>query len=133
MTKEQLRIRMGENIRNERVSRNMSIDDLAEMLELTPGFVGLIERGKRGATPHTLFKLSDILGIPIDPLFFRAEGGLSFGEEAINATKVMRGKITSLISNLTEKELQFVIDMVKGVKEMNHTFTEGMDDDDSDE
>ncbi len=123
MTKEKLRVLMGENIRNERTARNMSIDELAEMLELTSGFVGLIERGRRGATAYTLFKLSEIFNISIDNIFARAsDRQMRFAEESEpqNADTRKR-KINNLMNGLTNDELEFVISTIKGIKVMNHT------------
>ena len=116
MTKKQLRVIIGENIRNERVTRNISIDELAEMLELTSGFVGLIERGQRGTTPSTLLKLADVFGMSIDTLFSDENGSLNLGEEHLPRGHAKRLKIESLISGFSEKELDFVIDMIKNLR-----------------
>ena len=72
MTKKALRTIIGENIRQERMARNISLEELAAILGLTSGFVGLIERGQRGATPITLLKLSTAFGLPVDR-FFRCD------------------------------------------------------------
>ena len=120
MTKNQLRAIMGANIRNERMARNMSIDDLAELLNLTPGFVGSIERGIRGATPNTLYKLADIFDISLDVIFSTSNQRASSILENEPKSKVKRNKVTSLIADLTENELDFVIRMVKNIKKMNH-------------
>lgn len=134
MTKERLRILMGENIRNERMARNMSIDELAELLELTSGFVGLIERGRRGATAYTLLKLSDIFEMPIDNIFAQQnKAALSMEEEAPQQNKAQRSKIASLISDLTNQELDFVVRMIKGIKTMNHAHLISEDMEDADE
>ncbi len=117
MTKERLRKIMGENIRKERITRNMSIDELAELLELTSGFVGLIERGRRGATAYTLYKLSDIFNIPVDTLFQKPGTASSLKvEEGKSQTKSKRNKINSLMSDMNEIELDFVINTIKGVR-----------------
>ncbi len=123
MTKERLRVLMGENIRNERTARNMSIDELAEMLELTSGFVGLIERGRRGATAYTLFKLSEIFNISIDNIFARtSDRQMRFAEETEpRSTDARKNKIYSMINGLTNGELDFLINTIKGIKVMNHT------------
>ena len=119
MTKAGLRTKIGENIRNERQARNMSIDELAELLELTPGFVGLIERGQRGATAYTLFRLSAIFSVPVDAIFTQR---LNRPDEEVlediraSGAKSRRIKITSLINGLSESELDFVIQMLKGMK-----------------
>ena len=73
MTKERLRILIGENIRRERKSRGITLGELAELMGLTTGFVGLVERGSRGASPHTLLQLATILDISIDDLFYRKD------------------------------------------------------------
>jgi len=119
MTKQRLRIIIGENIRNERIARNISIDELAEMLDLTSGFVGLIERGQRGTTPCTLYKLSDVFGLDIDNFFRGVELGLSVGEERLPKSHAKRKKIESLIAGFNEMELDFAINVLKGMREMN--------------
>ena len=120
MTKERLRAIIGENVRNERVSRDISLDELAELLELTPGFMGLIERGRRGTTSSTLFKLADVFGIPIDELFYRSQrSSLSYGEDEIDARRSKRKKISSLISNFNEKELDFVLLTIRSLRSFN--------------
>ena len=120
MTKQRLRTIMGENIRAERLARNMSIDELGELLELTPGFVGLIERGQRGATPHTLYKLSEIFGISIDRVFAHAgHTSLSLAETTQrDVAEIKRNKIASLISDMAEKELEFIITAIKNLREL---------------
>lgn len=122
MTKERLKKIMGDNIRNERVSRNMSIDEMAELLELTSGFVGLIERGRRGATAYTLFKLSDIFGMPIDDMFINTEGyAAKVSEDKSSPIRSKRAKINSILYDLNESELDFIIAIIKELKNMQHT------------
>jgi transcriptional regulator with XRE-family HTH domain len=101
----------------------MSIDELAEMLELTSGFVGLIERGRRGATAYTLFKLSEIFNISIDNIFARtSDRQMRFAEETEpRSTDARKNKIYSMINGLTNGELDFLINTIKGLKVMNHT------------
>ena len=127
MTKKQLRVMMGSNIRNERKARHLSIEEFAELLGLTPGFIGLIERGDRGATPHTLYKISDVFEMSLGPLF--SDNGSNVMNEPESARKVKRAKIASLITGLTENEMDFVIQMIKGVKLMNHNAELSQDDD----
>lgn len=132
MTKDRLRMIIGENVRNERTARNISMDELSEMLELSPGFVGLIERGHRGTTPITLYKLADVFGISIDELFYSPS--LSFSEERAPKDQANRKKIDSLIVDFSEKELEFVVSVLKGVRAMNRSKVESdLDESDLDE
>jgi len=105
--KNELKTMIGRNIRNERVIRGMSLDELAELMEQSPGFLGLVERGQRGATAQNLLKLADIFGISIDSLFLRGE------IESYVLSDGLQKKLSSLISDFSEIELFFIINVVK--------------------
>ena len=112
MTKEQVRVLMGENIRKERASRNISVDQLAKLLDITPGFMGLIERGQRGANPSTLLKLSEIFETTVDTFFYGREDA----EPLVAGNKneeALRKQIASLVFDSDEAELEFIIATVK--------------------
>jgi len=126
MTKARLRVIIGENIRNERIARDISIDELSEMLDLTPGFVGLIERGQRGTTSSTLYRLSEVFDMPIDVLFRNSKvSALAFGEEPSDADAIKRKKITSFISGFSEEELEFILGVIKGLRRLRNYSPEG--------
>ena len=131
MTKSRLRIIIGENVRNERIARDISIDELSEMLDLTPGFVGLIERGQRGTTSSTLYRLSEVFDMPIDALFRNNKGSsLSFGEESLDPCAIKRRKVASYISSFNESELEFILSVIKNLRQLrNHPIQEELDDD----
>ncbi|MCL2461768.1 MAG: helix-turn-helix domain-containing protein [Defluviitaleaceae bacterium] len=124
MTKTQLRRIIGGNIRAVRRTRGMSIDELAELLELTPGFVGLIERGERGATVHTLYKLGNIMGISIDSFFREGndtqvrDSNPSEGHKEKSSGK--RGKVSSLLADFNDTELDFIIGVIKDMRALIH-------------
>jgi len=52
---------IGRRIREERTLRGLSIEKLAELAEITPSFLGLIERGERKLSVHTLDKITKTL------------------------------------------------------------------------
>jgi len=68
MTKMQINMTVGVNIRKLRKSRFLSLENFAEMLGISTGFLQLIELGKRGASIHNLYKISQIFGMSIDEL-----------------------------------------------------------------
>ena len=113
---------IGQNIRIEREVRNLSRDELAEILDLTTSHMGLIERGERGATGVTLMKLSRALDKSIDDFFYESKDSVLVREDS-NEDKLEanRKKIASLITYLTEAELNYVIDMIKGLIRLNHS------------
>lgn len=107
---------IGNNIRVERELRNMTRDELAEMLDLTISHMGLIERGGRGTTAVTLEKLTRVFGISIDSLFAEADKkSLSVREDSNSELAGNRRKITTLITRLNEQETDFVIHVIKGI------------------
>ncbi len=116
MDKASLKKVIGENIRIARIKKDMSIDELSELLDLTPGFVGLIERGQRGATAYTLHKLSEIFQIKIDTFFNERFDGLLVEEE--DPAKIKREKISTILYDLEPSELDFIIDLIKSLKQM---------------
>jgi transcriptional regulator with XRE-family HTH domain len=118
MTKNEFRKIIGGNIRSERLQRNMSIDELAELLELTSGFVGLIERGRRGATAYNIYKLSEIFGLSVDKLYATtgATSKVTVSEDTSSKTKSRR--LTSLAYDLADKEIDFLINTVKWLRQL---------------
>lgn len=61
---------MGTRIRQLRKFHNMSLDDLAEVLDVSPGFIGLVERNKRGTSREKIEKLCDIFNVSADYLMY---------------------------------------------------------------
>lgn len=108
---------IGKNIRTERQARSLSRDELAEMLELTTSHMGLIERGERGATAVTLAKLSRVLQMPVDN-FFSAPLASNAREDREGSKSAAKKKINSLIVNLSEAELTFVVHVIQGINKL---------------
>jgi len=111
MTKEELRIRLGANIQRERKARRMSRAELGKHLNIVEGTVGLMERGERGATFLTLYKLADIFEVPIDAFFY----GMQTNEDAAGRR---RKSLTNMLTGLSEKQLEYIIQMVKGIRDL---------------
>ncbi len=61
---------VGDRIRTEREKLQISREKFAEILNLSPFFVGQIERGERKMSISTLISVSECLHISIDYLIF---------------------------------------------------------------
>ena len=115
---------IGANIRRERLIRRMSMDELAEILQLSAAFVGLIERGQRGAKLANLMKIADVFGITVNDLVYsKSSDVLEVREEweghekPVESTKQQKkDAIMSLIYDFSVEEMEFVIDSIKGLK-----------------
>lgn len=120
MSKKSLKTQIGENIRRERIARNISIENLAEILELTPGSVGLIERGRRGATLITLYRISKLFNMPaaelvsVDSIPQTSLIPLDYLQQ--DALRYKREVVKDIISEFSDKELNFAIAMIKLVR-----------------
>lgn len=110
---------VGANINRERTERDMSIDELARMLDLSPAFIGLIERGQRGAKLDNLIKIADIFGITLNDLIYEHTNKDDKLLQEPNSDKEIEGKkaaITSLLYDLNENELDFIISTIRSLK-----------------
>ena len=58
----------GARIRELRIAKNLTQDDLAEHMNVSHGFISLIESGKRGCSVDVLIALSNLFGVSIDYL-----------------------------------------------------------------
>ncbi len=61
-------VRMGAIIKQARQNAGMTQEQLSEIIDVTPAFVGHIERGERSVSLKTLFSIADRLDISFDYL-----------------------------------------------------------------
>jgi len=117
--KESLDIIIGNNIIKERTLRNMSREDLADIMDLTVAHLGLIERGKRGVVAHTFYKLGRTFGVPLET-FFEISSEINLEEHFVGDKQLgdNRKKIMSMLTNLSEAEIEFTVDFLKGLHKM---------------
>ena len=118
MTKKQLRTIMGNNVRAERKVRSITIEELSEMLDISPGHMGMIERGERGLSSILLRKLSKLFDIPIDD-FFKHDKSIFSSLDDITETGIRRKIIESLLLDFMDGELDLVISLTKEMRAMN--------------
>jgi len=93
---------IGDKIRTEREKFGVSREKLAELINLSPFFVGQIERGERKMSINTLINVSECLHISIDYLFF----GEVYKE-------VEETELHSLIRRCSEKEVRVIEEITK--------------------
>lgn len=58
--------RLGERIREERLSLHLTQAQLAEAIDISDTYMGAIERGERGLSLDTLVMLAERLGVTVD-------------------------------------------------------------------
>ena len=68
---------IGQRIRELRTSHEMTTDELAELLNISASFVGLLERGDRDVSLPIVVAISKIFDASLDYLVFGDESGES--------------------------------------------------------
>jgi len=94
-------IEIGNRIRIQRENFDMSRETLSELINLSPYFLGQIERGQRKMSINTLIKVSECLHISIDYLIFE-QGNID------NSTV-----LHSLLNRCSEKEIGVIESIIK--------------------
>lgn len=79
--KKDINKRVGGNIKASREKNNYTQEQLSEMLGVSPNHLSAIERGASGATLEMIEKLSHLLGVSVDYLFFGTQENDSFTTE----------------------------------------------------
>lgn len=83
--KKNINLEIGERVRLTRVSRGLSRDELAEMLNVSTLFLGYIECGQRGMSLTTLQNMCTILNVSADYLLLGKEKETGIDEEIFSA------------------------------------------------
>ena len=68
MSKKDLQ-RFGKRLKFLRLSKELTQLELAEILDMSPNFIGMIERGERNTTVENIFKIAKALNIKPSNLF----------------------------------------------------------------
>lgn len=88
---------------------NLTLEQLAEKINVPTAYIGFVERGERSLTLNKLSRLANVLGVSIDYLMSDTVTNLSSKEDVF----------LSLFSSATEEEQQLIIEMAKLI--LNHS------------
>ena len=90
---------LGKNIRLARVEKNMTQEQLAQLIGCSTVFISEIEKAKKRPSLETLHKISVSLGVGTDELFYGKSS-------PIESAQLMR--ITEMLNKRTPQELSMV-------------------------
>ena len=68
MSKKDLQ-KFGKKLKSLRIDRDLTQLELAEILDMSPNFIGMIERGERNTTVENVFKIARALNVKPSNLF----------------------------------------------------------------
>ncbi len=95
---------IGKRIREEREKFGLTREKFAELLELSPNFVGQIERGEKKMSLETLVNISDCLHVPLDYLI-----------RGISKNDIKTDKLQRLINKCSQEEVMLITDMINSM------------------
>ena len=61
--------KFGKNLKHIRIEHDLTQLELAEILDMSPNFIGMIERGERNTTVENVYKIARALNIKPEDLF----------------------------------------------------------------
>ena len=123
---------IGANIRYERRQRGLTIDEFAKVINMAPGFVGLIERGQRGTSMSNIVKIADFFNITLDQLI---RTNIDTGEKVETSKPVTkadkdRKALYSMIGLLSDNKIRI---LTANAKALNKFIEEEAEPDDDEE
>ncbi len=102
---------IGSNIRTLRKSRGLTMEDLAYVLDIAPGFLGLVERGTRGVSLANLAKICSFFDVTLETMI----RGTVTPEPYVPENDTLKRKAKDLAFSLTEEEIKIVVSNMKKV------------------
>ena len=91
---------IGKNVRTQRNKKKMSVKELAERSQITPGMISQLESNKANPSIKTMTRIADALSIPVSVLFSDDSDELQIVRKNLRPTTSFNGLIyESLISN----------------------------------
>ena len=111
--KKDFNARVGRNIRELRESLPLSIEEFAVLLDVSPGMMGLMERGQRGCSIKHFISLKERFGISIDT--FVADESV---KDVVDDNRIIQ--IVSLCDGFEEKEFDFIASQIRLYRQLKN-------------
>ena len=98
---------LGKKIKEERIEKGYTQEELGEKIDSTGAYIGQIERGERNASMEKIVLIAEALNISIDYL----TGNFYFKE-----SEYIDGKIAQELKDATNKQKEMMMDIIKIIK-----------------
>lgn len=108
MEREQLTRQLGLNIRRARVLKDMSQEALSLSASLSPTYLGCLERGEKCPTVDTLYRICEVLDVPIFEL-------LNFNANDKFSNTQIKSRIEYAIKDLSDSQQLKIAEIVEKI------------------
>jgi transcriptional regulator with XRE-family HTH domain len=96
---------IGENVRTARLNKGLTIEQLAELADISDSYLGVAERGTSGFSVEVIVRLAAVLDVTTDSLLT---------ENAPNSKPSSKLEtLVTLLSQCSDNEIDYVTDFVK--------------------
>ncbi len=102
-----LYIDLGKKIREERIEKGYTQEELGEKIDSTGAYIGQIERGERSASMTKIILIAEALDVGLDYLI----GNFRFEQESDIDVKIVEE-----LKDATNKQKEMMIDIIKIIK-----------------
>lgn len=100
-------IDLGKKIKEERLRKGYTQEELGEKVESTGAYIGQIERGERNASMEKIILIAETLNVSIDYLT---------GNICINESNQIDEKIVKVLKDATNEQKKMMIDILTIIK-----------------
>lgn len=97
----------GEAIKNARIAKGLSRNQLADKMDISPRYIAAIENSGQHPSLQIFYELVTILNISVDRFFF---------PEIDNEKSTQRLVVECLLDELDERELTLASELIKVIK-----------------
>ncbi len=103
---EDIKVIFGQRVRHYRKNKGLSQEQLAELCDLHPTYIGQLERGEKNASLETIMRVCEGLSVSPEVLFENIvpEKGRSAAQEIYN-----------IVASLSEEKQQALLDIVEKI------------------
>lgn len=110
---ENIKFIIGQRIRNYRIQKNLSQEQLSELANCHPTYIGQLERGEKNTTLENIQKVAQALNIPLSQLFEKIEEKQN--EESIPL------QIYDFFSSKNKKEQKYLYQNLKEIDDYKNS------------
>lgn len=98
---------LGRKIKEERIEKGYTQEELGEKIDSTGAYIGQIERGERNASMAKIILIAEALNVSIDYLT---------GNFILNQEEHIDGKLAYELKDATNKQKEMIIEIIKIIK-----------------
>ena len=109
---------LGQRIRDLRMERHMSQEELSFKAGLSPAHLGQIERALKNPTVDTIAKIAVALDVPVAALF-------SLDAVPVSSQNILIEKINAQLKNMSEDEQKDILRIIRIFRNAPDNFTAG--------